>query len=85
MVRDGVKLFQRRRECADKDKDRMWEEMAQFWVDLLIYLAPSNDVEGHAKALASSGGDLITCFWAFCTHAGISRPRTPITDANQEV
>lgn len=85
MVRDGVKLFQRRRECADKDKDRMWEEMAQFWVDLLIYLAPSNDVEGHAKALASSGGDLITCLWAFCTHAGISRPRTPITDANQEV
>ncbi|CAM0909159.1 unnamed protein product [Alopecurus aequalis] len=72
-TRDGLKLFQRHRKCTNKDK--VWEEMAHFWVNLLIYMSPSNDVEGHAKALSSSGGDLITCLWAFCTHAGITRPR----------
>ncbi|KAM0866348.1 hypothetical protein ACQ4PT_042684 [Festuca glaucescens] len=82
-ARDGLKLFQRHRERTDKDK--VWEEMAQFWVDLLIYMSPSNDVEGHAKALSSSGGDLITCLWAFCTHAGISRPRRRSTNADQQV
>jgi hypothetical protein len=82
-ARDGLKLFQRHRERTDKDK--VWEELAQFWVNLLIYMSPSNDVEGHAKALSSSGGDLITCLWAFCTHAGISRPRRPSTNADQQV
>lgn len=87
-ARDGVKLFQRRRrEHAGAGADKAWEELARFWVGLVIYLAPSNDVEGHAKALATSGGDLITCLWAFCTHAGISRPRPAIagTDAHQQV
>jgi hypothetical protein len=82
-ARDGLKLFQRHWERTDKDK--VWEELAQFWVNLLIYMSPSNDVEGHAKALSSSGGDLITCLWAFCTHAGISRPRRPSTNADQQV
>jgi hypothetical protein len=82
-VRDGLKLFQMHHERTDKDK--VWEEMAKFWVQLLIYMSPSNDVEGHAKALSSSGGDLITCLWAFCTHAGISRLRRPSTDADQQV
>uniref|UniRef100_A0A0E0BBU2 DUF4220 domain-containing protein n=1 Tax=Oryza glumipatula TaxID=40148 RepID=A0A0E0BBU2_9ORYZ len=73
-VRRGVKLFHRLRE---KPADEAWDELARLWVHLVIYLAPSNDVQGHAKALASWGADLITCLWALCTHAGITRQPPP--------
>nr|AAP54308.2 hypothetical protein LOC_Os10g34050 [Oryza sativa Japonica Group] len=73
-VRRGVKLFHWLRE---KPADEAWDELARLWVHLVIYLAPSNDVQGHAKALASWGADLITCLWALCTHAGITRQPPP--------
>lgn len=73
-VWDGVVLF---RQLRLMEATAAWKDLAGFWVRLLVYLAPSNDVEGHAMALASSGGDLITCLWAFCTHAGIRRQSSP--------
>ncbi|RLM70182.1 uncharacterized protein C2845_PM17G03850 [Panicum miliaceum] len=71
MTRDAVELFDR------IDRTEGWNQLAKFWAQLIIYLAPSNDVQGHAKAICTSGGDLITCLWAFCTHAGITRLRQP--------
>ncbi|KAL6658566.1 hypothetical protein ACP70R_004152 [Stipagrostis hirtigluma subsp. patula] len=70
----GVELFQ---QVCERDPSAAWKELADFWVKLIIYLAPSNDVEGHAKVLASSDCDLITCLWAFCTHTGIRREPAP--------
>ncbi|KAJ1287407.1 hypothetical protein BS78_02G007900 [Paspalum vaginatum] len=74
-VRAGVELFQQQQQqqVTKQDSAAAWKKLADFWTHLLVYLAPSNDVEGHAKALASPGSDLITCLWAFCTHAGIKR------------
>ncbi|XP_062198473.1 uncharacterized protein LOC133901206 [Phragmites australis] len=76
MTRSGVKLFREleRQAAGSSGGDHaVWKDLANFWVGLLVYLAPSNDVGGHAKALASWGGGLITCLWALCTHAGITR------------
>ncbi|KAF8658920.1 hypothetical protein HU200_058888 [Digitaria exilis] len=77
-TRRGLRLF---RELENKQQaarsgrgdPRVWKDLASFWVSLVVYLAPSNDVQGHARALATWGSDLITCLWAFCTHAGITR------------
>ncbi|XP_040382399.1 uncharacterized protein LOC102702483 [Oryza brachyantha] len=64
----GVKLFKK----LDVEASA-WKDLAGFWVKMVVYIAPSNDVEGHATALADSGGDLITYLWAICTHTGIIR------------
>uniref|UniRef100_A0A0E0M8W0 DUF4220 domain-containing protein n=1 Tax=Oryza punctata TaxID=4537 RepID=A0A0E0M8W0_ORYPU len=85
--RCGAELFNRL--SAGKDDkasfDEAWAKLARFWVHLLIYLAPSNDVTGHAKALASWGsGDLITCLWALCTHAGLTRQPPELTVVNDD-
>uniref|UniRef100_A0A0E0BBU5 DUF4220 domain-containing protein n=1 Tax=Oryza glumipatula TaxID=40148 RepID=A0A0E0BBU5_9ORYZ len=72
-ARRGARLFHRLRRRGPAF-DKAWDELARFWVHLVVYLAPSNDVQGHAKALASWGsGDLLTCLWTLCTHAGITR------------
>ncbi|KAL5197755.1 hypothetical protein ABZP36_001267 [Zizania latifolia] len=70
VAKAGVDLFQKLKLKTDGSG---WKNLANFWVQMVVYLAPSNDVESHAMALASSGGDLITYLWAFCTHAGIMR------------
>ncbi|KAG8088677.1 hypothetical protein GUJ93_ZPchr0010g7213 [Zizania palustris] len=69
------------------DQSEAWKLLAKFWVHLVIYLVPSNDVQGHAEVVASQGGgDLITCLWALCTHAGITRrPADIIGDCNNNV
>jgi hypothetical protein len=37
----------------------VWEVLAAFWSDIMLYAAPSNNIDGHFEAVAR-GGKLIT-------------------------
>ncbi|GAB2210278.1 hypothetical protein Droror1_Dr00015541 [Drosera rotundifolia] len=50
--------------------DQRWNMLAEFWADLLVYLAPSDNAKAHAQHLAT-GGEFITHIWALLTHGGI--------------
>ncbi|XP_037454077.1 uncharacterized protein LOC119324392 [Triticum dicoccoides] len=55
-------------------EETVWEILAEYWSEMILYLAPSKDVTGHIEALRR-GGELITLLWALLLHAGItSRP-----------
>nr|CAB3455637.1 unnamed protein product [Digitaria exilis] len=73
VTRNGVMLGRQLVELIEGE-DTPWAVLAEFWVDMLLYIAPSDNVRGHLEAIAR-GGELITLLWALLTHAGImSRP-----------
>ncbi|CAO2184561.1 unnamed protein product [Urochloa humidicola] len=52
------------------DEELTWKVLAEFWAELILYLAPSENVSSHAKSLRR-GGEFITLLWALLGHAGI--------------
>ena len=55
-------------------EEEVWEILAEFWSEMILYLAPSDNMKGHIEAMRR-GGELITLLWALLLHAGItSRP-----------
>ncbi|OAY80727.1 uncharacterized protein LOC109727596 [Ananas comosus] len=51
---------------------QVWKLLAELWTEIVVYIAPSDDVKSHAQALAH-GGEFITHIWALLTHGGILR------------
>uniref|UniRef100_A0ACD5ZM35 Uncharacterized protein n=1 Tax=Avena sativa TaxID=4498 RepID=A0ACD5ZM35_AVESA len=49
---------------------QQWDQLASFWADLVLFLAPSDKPDVHADCLAT-GGEFMTHLWALLTHAGI--------------
>ncbi|EHA8588239.1 hypothetical protein COCNU_scaffold004486G000070 [Cocos nucifera] len=63
----GAKLA-KQLECVHEE--RRWEVLAEFWAELIVFLAPSDNAYAHAEKLAT-GGEFITHLWALLYHAGI--------------
>ncbi|KAG2588797.1 hypothetical protein PVAP13_5NG224462 [Panicum virgatum] len=58
------------------DEELTWKVLAEFWAELIRYLAPSENATAQAKSLRS-GGEFITVLWALLGHAGIvKRPES---------
>ncbi|XP_066360113.1 uncharacterized protein [Miscanthus floridulus] len=67
VLRNGARLG---KELVE-DSAMGWEKLARFWVEMILYVAPSENLEAHAEAI-SQGGELITLLWAMLAHAGIT-------------
>ncbi|CAM0870685.1 unnamed protein product [Alopecurus aequalis] len=59
-----------------------WKVLSDFWAEMMLYVAPSDDALAHLEALAK-GGEFITHLWALLTHAGILKQ--PITGSPGDV
>uniref|UniRef100_A0A0E0L750 DUF4220 domain-containing protein n=1 Tax=Oryza punctata TaxID=4537 RepID=A0A0E0L750_ORYPU len=77
MVQKGAVLGKMLLDEADKgDGAAVWKMVADVWVDLAVYVAPSSveeHVRGHEAALVQ-GIELVTLLWVLATHTGITRP-----------
>lgn len=67
IYRKGLRLGE---QLKNMEAARCWKVLADFWAEMLLYLAPSDNVKEHVECLAK-GGELITHLWALLTHAGI--------------
>ena len=67
VLRNGVRLAEKLVELTEGEA---WMMLAEFWSEMILYIAPSENVRGHLGAIAR-GGELITLLWALLTHAGI--------------
>lgn len=65
----GLKLGKELEECI-RDRELRWKVLAEFWAEIILYVAPSDNVRGHVEQLAN-GGEFITHMWALLSHAGI--------------
>jgi len=73
VLKNGVKLGKQLVETIN-DEETTWKLLADFWSEMILYVAPSENLKGHSEAIAR-GGELITLLWALLFHAGIvSRP-----------
>jgi len=63
-VRLGKQLEEKMEEGA------RWKVLADFWAEMLLYVAPSDNVEEHIECL-TRGGEFVTYLWALLSHAGI--------------
>uniref|UniRef100_A0A453JFP1 DUF4220 domain-containing protein n=2 Tax=Aegilops tauschii subsp. strangulata TaxID=200361 RepID=A0A453JFP1_AEGTS len=75
-VQTGAKLGRKLIHGANEHDARVWELLADFWTELMVYVAPSSSevhVKAHKEALAQ-GGEFVTVLWALTTHTGITRP-----------
>ncbi|XP_034580538.1 uncharacterized protein [Setaria viridis] len=76
VLKEGARLGKQLLALVVEGEDDMaaWKLLAEFWSEMIVYVAPSDNLKGHSKAIAR-GGELINLLWVLLFHAGIvSRP-----------
>ncbi|KAL6839009.1 hypothetical protein ACP4OV_031169 [Aristida adscensionis] len=75
VLKNGVKLGKQLVELAAQgEESTAWKLLAEFWSEMILFVAPSDNLKGHSEAIAR-GGELITLLWVLLYHVGIvSRP-----------
>ncbi|KAE8818068.1 hypothetical protein D1007_04169 [Hordeum vulgare] len=68
IFQSGAKLGRQLGEI--EDATRRWKVLADFWCEMMLYVAPSDNVNEHFEQLVQ-GGEFITHLWALLSHAGI--------------
>ncbi|KAF8031554.1 hypothetical protein BT93_D0694 [Corymbia citriodora subsp. variegata] len=63
-----------------KHEDMIWRILADFWAELVLYAAPSDNAKAHAEHL-TRGGEFVTHLWALLSYAGIERGPTKLHNA----
>ncbi|XP_052163416.1 uncharacterized protein LOC127780537 [Oryza glaberrima] len=80
VVKNGVRLGRQLMELEDKEE--AWRLLAGVWSEMVLYVAPSENLHAHSDAIAR-GGELITVVWALLMHLGIyTRPPSGASPAN---
>ncbi|KAJ4748742.1 hypothetical protein LUZ62_083147 [Rhynchospora pubera] len=73
LVGKGVKLAEALVK-HDEEGKQVWTMLSEFWAEMMLFIAPSDNVKGHEKILEKQ--ELITQIWALLTHSGIlNRPK----------
>ncbi|CAD6271641.1 unnamed protein product [Miscanthus lutarioriparius] len=76
VIERAAVLWGQLRAAFGGDDARRWEMLAEFWTELVLFLAPSDNVDIHAEMLGA-GGEFMTQLWALLSHAGVLE-RPPI-------
>ncbi|KAK3432609.1 hypothetical protein EUGRSUZ_D00117 [Eucalyptus grandis] len=71
IILQGAKLGRKLASVA-ANEEQIWKVLADFWVEMMLYVAPSNDAAAHADYLPT-GGEFVTHVWVLVSHAGIKR------------
>ncbi|CAN6382026.1 unnamed protein product [Urochloa humidicola] len=61
---------------AGAGEDAVWELLAEFWSEMVLYLAPTDNLKRHIEVL-QRGGELVMLLWALLLHAGITTRPAP--------
>uniref|UniRef100_A0ACD6AAJ2 Uncharacterized protein n=2 Tax=Avena sativa TaxID=4498 RepID=A0ACD6AAJ2_AVESA len=73
ILKNGLELGKRLADlAAAEEAAEAWRVLAGFWSEMILYVAPSENLDGHAEAIAR-GGEFITLLWALLAHLGIVR------------
>jgi hypothetical protein len=86
VLKSGSRLGKQLEELMVGGENMVWNLLAEFWSEMILYVAPSDNLKGHSEASIARGGELITVLWVLLFHAGIvSRPGEddgiPVTSA----
>uniref|UniRef100_A0ACD5YV14 Uncharacterized protein n=1 Tax=Avena sativa TaxID=4498 RepID=A0ACD5YV14_AVESA len=70
VLKEGARLGKQLAELMKGEEEAAWKALARFWCEMILHLAPSDNLDGHALAIAR-GGELITLLWALLTHVSV--------------